>query len=323
MAVTLPKGERVDWRDLELEVAHLSVGGLAITSTEIGYLDGITLGTGAASKAVVLTTGEDYTWPSTGILTYGVLKDSVGTTITTTADEINDLDHSVRSTIFEDFHGVWVDTEEQPVKDWLVGVGGGTTPIKATTVAGSKNGEVTMKSATTDGIGSAVTSLLTGANLGWSADKGGLSMEARLKIDTIDEAYIFVGFTDALASTKEEPVDFTDGSDTAIATANNACGLVFSGDATTQEFHTGGVKATAVTAAAFSGVAPANDTYIVLRVDVSAAGAVTGYINGTVTETVAAAITAATAITPAVIVGSKDASQVIMTLDYIKVSQNR
>lgn len=47
--------------------------GLTATVTELNYLDITTLGTGAASKAVVLDSGEDYTWPATGVLTYGVL----------------------------------------------------------------------------------------------------------------------------------------------------------------------------------------------------------------------------------------------------------
>jgi hypothetical protein len=59
------------------------------TSVELNYLDITTLGTGAASKALVLDAGDDYTWPATGILTYGVLKDSAGTTLNATAYEIN------------------------------------------------------------------------------------------------------------------------------------------------------------------------------------------------------------------------------------------
>ena len=66
--------------------------GATATATEINYLDITTLGTGAASKAVVLDAGEDYTWPATGILTYGVLKDSAATTITATGAELNYLD---------------------------------------------------------------------------------------------------------------------------------------------------------------------------------------------------------------------------------------
>lgn len=58
------------------------------TAAELNYLDITSLGTGAASKAVVLDTGDDYTWPAAGVLTYGVLADA-STTIGATAAEIN------------------------------------------------------------------------------------------------------------------------------------------------------------------------------------------------------------------------------------------
>ena len=66
-----------------------------VSATELAYLDIATLGTGAASKAVVLDAGDDYTWPATGILTYGVLKDPAGTSLGSTAAELNKLDDSV------------------------------------------------------------------------------------------------------------------------------------------------------------------------------------------------------------------------------------
>jgi len=59
------------------------------TAAELNYNDIAVLGTGAASKTVVLDTGEDYTWPATGILTYGVLKDPAATTLTATVAELN------------------------------------------------------------------------------------------------------------------------------------------------------------------------------------------------------------------------------------------
>jgi hypothetical protein len=58
---------------------------LTASVVELNYLD-TTPGAGAASKAVVLDSGEDYTWPATGVLTYG------GTGITATGAEINYLD---------------------------------------------------------------------------------------------------------------------------------------------------------------------------------------------------------------------------------------
>src|SRR3990167_3679030 len=51
-----------------------TVTGLTSSATELNYNDITTLGTGAASKAVVLDAGEDYTWPATGVLTAGIIK---------------------------------------------------------------------------------------------------------------------------------------------------------------------------------------------------------------------------------------------------------
>ena len=67
----------------------LGATGITATGAELNYLDITTLGTGAASKAVVLDSGDDYTWPATGILKYGVLKDPAGTTLGATVAEIN------------------------------------------------------------------------------------------------------------------------------------------------------------------------------------------------------------------------------------------
>jgi hypothetical protein len=84
------KSHRIDWTGLDLQIGQIELGGtlLDATAAEFNYLDITTLGTGAASKAVVLDAGEDYTWPATGVLTYG------GTGITATGAEINLLDGS-------------------------------------------------------------------------------------------------------------------------------------------------------------------------------------------------------------------------------------
>lgn len=85
----------------ELDTLVLADGGLYLgagagtsvtsTATELNYLDLAALGTGALEKAVVLDSGEDYTWPVAGILTYGVLKDPAGTALTATTLEINQM----------------------------------------------------------------------------------------------------------------------------------------------------------------------------------------------------------------------------------------
>ena len=79
-------GTAITSTGLELNV----LDGIAatLTSDELDYLDISALGTGVASKAVVLDAGDDYTWPATGILTYGVLNDGT-TTLTTTVAQLN------------------------------------------------------------------------------------------------------------------------------------------------------------------------------------------------------------------------------------------
>lgn len=96
MAITEVRSE-TDVKTVQANFAELDArnDGITATEAELNYLDIATLGTGAASKAVVLDTGEDYVWPATGILTYGVLKDPAGTAITATAAEINALDGAV------------------------------------------------------------------------------------------------------------------------------------------------------------------------------------------------------------------------------------
>ena len=82
---------RADTPEMDTAAEIATLTGITATAAELNYNDIATLGTGAASKAVVLNAGDDYTWPASGILTYGVLKDSAGTTLSATAAELNVL----------------------------------------------------------------------------------------------------------------------------------------------------------------------------------------------------------------------------------------
>jgi hypothetical protein len=110
------RSESLDLRGLTVQVDAMEVNGTEIDSAdfvtvaafvadvtasaaEINYNDITTLGTGAASKAVVLDAGEDYVWPVAGVLTYGVLKDSAGTTLGATAAELNLNDASAQAEV--------------------------------------------------------------------------------------------------------------------------------------------------------------------------------------------------------------------------------
>lgn len=224
--------------------------------------------------------------------------------------------------LFDDFFGTWAIGDAGPADTWSSTAGSGTGNAVATTVANSLNGTVTLKSASDDGAHSANCSTFTGINLGWKANQGGLAMEVRMKISDVSEAVMFVGFTDTISTTVELPI-FLVAADI-DSDATDACGVGYDVDGTTDQFFHGGVKNGTDTTPAYSGSAPVDDTYFVVRVEVSSAGSVQGFINGkAIGDPVANAVTATVALTPAIVIGNRSANQVTATIDYIWVQQNR
>lgn len=235
------------------------------------------------------------------------------------------IDASALSSKFvftEDFYGTWAIGDAGPADYFSTTAGAGTGNQVATTIANSINGEVTLKSASDDGTHAQNCSTLTGINLGFKANQGGLAMETRLKLSDVSEAVLFVGFTDTISTTVELPL-FLNGADI-DSDATDACGVGYDVDGTTKQFFHGGVKNGTDTAPAYSGGAPADNEYFTVRVEVSKTGEVQGFINGQAIGTpVSNAVTITTALTPAIVVGNRSANQVVATIDYITVEQNR
>ena len=227
------------------------------------------------------------------------------------------VDLSQKVTFFDDFIG----TISTPIES-TAGSGGGTA---AATISAGDGGRVTLSSSTADGTNAANTSTLTLDTLDWSADQGGLILETRLAINDVSEAALFVGFTDnVMASITELPIFKTSGADTIDSDATDACGIGYDIDGTTDEFFHGGVDTDVDTAATHSGSAPTDNTFVTLRVEVTSAGAVRGFINGiAIGAATSSAITATTAITPCIVISNRSANQVIATIDYIHVQANR
>lgn len=250
----------------------------------------------------------------------GSLKD-LGEVLTAIVDgdmrsELDLIDARARSTLFDDFLAAAIDGR------WSSTAGSGTGNAAATTVAGALNGTITLKSASDDGAHSANLSTITTDQLNYTAAQGGLLIEARCKISDVSEAYFFVGFTDTISTTVEAPIFMNAG--VIDSDAANACGVVYDVDATTDVFTVGGVKADTDTDPQLSTVTPVDDTYFTVRVEVSAAGAVQGFINGNaIGNPVANAVTTSTPLTPAVFIGNRSANQVTLTVDYIMVKGNR
>ena len=202
----------------------------------------------------------------------------------------------------------------------LAGVGSGTGNAVAISVGTGGRAEIKTSSADA-AIGANGSSLSLGA-LNWRADQSSLMMEARLQIDNIANVMIFAGFTDALASTVEAPI-FLNAADL-DSDADNACGIVFDTDGTTAEWCHGGVKATVDTVPAYSGAAPAAATYYTLRVEVTAAGAVQGFINDVaIGPAVANAVTITTPLCPIIFVANRGGAVRNVLVDYLFVQGGR
>jgi len=246
-----------------------------------------------------------------------------GVEVTSTPAELNDLDFGTKATIYEDFIGTWAIGDAGPADLWSTTAGGGTGNEVATTVTNSLNGEVTLTSASDDGNHAANASSLTGINLGYKANQGGLMIEARFSVDDVTNGVaLFVGFTDVVSTTVELPIFLVT---TAIdSDATDAVGVGYDFDGTTKEWFHGGVKNATDTTPVYSGSAPSDGTVVTVRVEVSAAGAVQGFINGTaIGAAVADAVTITTALTPVIVIANRSANQCIATIDYIKIQQNR
>lgn len=202
----------------------------------------------------------------------------------------------------------------------LSGVGSGTG--NAVAISAGAGGRAEIKTSSADAAIGANGSSLGLGTLNWRADQGGLMMEARVQIDNIADVMLFVGFTDALGSTVEAPI-FLNAADI-DSDADNACGVIFDTDGTTAQWCHGGVKATVDTAPDYHGAAPEAATWYTVRVEVSAAGAVQGFIDGVpIGGPIANAVTITTPLVPLVFAANRGAAARNVLVDYIAVQGDR
>lgn len=202
--------------------------------------------------------------------------------------------------------------------------GAGTGNAALTVVANSTNGTATLTTASDNGTHAQNASNVTLDQLNFRADQGGMAMECRLKIDLVSTVALFVGFTDTISSTVEMPVYKASASDDLDSDAANACGVGFDTQGTTDQWWHGGVKADTDTAATHSGTAPSADTFYTIRVEVTAAGAVRGFIDDVaIGSAVSNAVTVTTSLTPVIVIANRTTSQRIATIDYLFAQQSR
>lgn len=202
----------------------------------------------------------------------------------------------------------------------LAGIGSGTGNAVAISIGIGGRAEIKTSSADA-AIGANGSSLGLGA-LNWRADQGGLMMETRIQVDNVAGVMFFIGFTDVLGSTVEAPI-FLNAADL-DSDAADACGVLFDTDGTTAQWCQGGVKANTDTTPVYSGTAPVAATWYKVRVEVSAAGAVQGFIDdGAIAPAVANAVTATTPLVPIIFVANRGAAARNVLVDYLTVQANR
>ena len=202
----------------------------------------------------------------------------------------------------------------------LAGIGSGTGNAVAISIG--EGGRVEIKTSSADAaIGANGTSLGLGA-LNWKANQDGLMLEARIQFDAITDVMAFIGFTDTLGSTVEAPI-FLNAADI-DSDATDACGVIFDTDGTTDQWCHGGVKNNTDTAPDYSGAAPTAATWHTVRVEVSAAGAVQGFIDGVpIGEPVANAVTVTVPLCPIIFVANRGGAARNVLVDYLWVQGNR
>jgi len=244
-------------------VAASSLTGTSTTSStaELNYLDIAVLGTGAASKAVVLDTGEDYTWPATGVLTYGVLKDPAATTITATGAEINYLDIAALGT------GA---ASKAVVLD---GAGDYTWPATATIVMPS-GGTETFQAGSTLAVAGSFTNagnvMTTGPGAGFTDGVGAIHKNSLDVTGTIKKLTIMLDLTGTGSSTTDNDIIGSGASQASIGRILAAeIGTVLTVKMTCLEVPAGGVvdidlySATAATGAFDSLITDLDETVLI------------------------------------------------------------
>ena len=156
-------------------------------------------------------------------------------------------------------------------------------------------------------------------SLEWQADQGSLIYETRLHLDTaITTVEVCAGFTDDV-TTVELP--FTNASDTVTAVADDAVMFCFDTGSTTVEwFVNGAAGGTEATGIAATGVAPAQDVYQTLRIEIDDGGAdCRFYIDGALVGTLTAnCITNTDLLAPGIVISSGGASAShVVDVDYM------
>ena len=177
---------------------------------------------------------------------------------------------------------------------------------------------------TTGAAGTGLAADLSQINqaLQWRALNGDLVFQARVKFSAITTCSLFLGFTDVC--TLEAPVIGASGT-TITTNATDAVGFLFDTTLTATKWHLVGVAADVDATFQNSQIAPVAAQYQTFRIEVTAAGVATFFINGVQVGTaLSGAVTPATPLTPVLSVGKLSvAAAMTMDVDYVSICMDR
>jgi len=249
---------------------------------------------------------------------FPVISAATGRAATGTLQKLDDLVKGKQYVrLFDDFLGDVI------ADQWSAAQGTDGQGAIAAVVAGAAGGAVRLTCGDTVTVSESLSSLTHGLN--WKANQGGLVFETKVTPGaSVASVAYFIGLTDVLATTTlEEPATLA----TATITYNaaDAVGFLFDTGATTDVFYGVGVKATTgiAFASALAGSAPVASTAVTLKIEVSATGTATFYIDGVSIGSLANAVTATVALTPIISIMARTTATKTIDVDYIDLKALR
>lgn len=224
------------------------------------------------------------------------------------------------STLTDDFTGAAHNTF-----NWGVNKGSDGGCVNFAILGGEPNGAVRATCGAGAGATMAVNGVEMSAGLNWQAQNGSLVFDTRVRLSAITNIALFVGLTNALATTLQIPIQGSGVANGLTNNAANAVGFLFDTAMTTAHLWGVGSKASASATAIDSGIAPVAATWIQLRIEVDKLGNTKFYINGKAVGNVIqqGSVTATTPLTPVIAAFTHTAATATVDADYIFTAADR
>ena len=209
--------------------------------------------------------------------------------------------------------------------NWAVNKGSDLGCVNFAILASEPDGAVRATCGAGAGATMAVNGVEMTAGLNWEAQMGSLVFDTRVRLSAITNIALFVGLTNAAATTLQIPIQGSGVGNGLTNNAANAVGFLFDTVMTNATLWGVGSKASASATAINSGIAPVAATWIQLRIEVDKSGNTKFFINGKIVGNVIqqGSVTAATPLTPVISAFTHTAATATVDADYVFAAADR